>query len=125
MKALAGGIAALGMWLVAGSQPAERISTVPDTRENLYALTLDALADEVRAAPEELNELIAEYCVRCHSEPRMSGNLDLEGFDVAEAHENAQIAERMIVKLRAEMMPPPGGRRGPYTISQAGSAIQS
>jgi len=68
---------------------------------------------DVRSAPlasNDLNEVIEASCVRCHSERRMTGNLSLEGFDVGAAHEQAQIAERVIRKLRTGMMPPPGAR---------------
>ena len=44
----------------------------------------------------------------------MSGNLSLEDFDVSAAAQSAQTAdtaEKMIRKLRAKMMPPPGARR--------------
>lgn len=59
----------------------------------------------------ESNEVIEQYCTRCHSEQRQRGGLVLEGFDVENASEHADIAERMIKKLRAGMMPPAGARR--------------
>ena len=37
--------------------------------------------------------------------------LSLEGFDVSAAGDHAEVAEKMIRKLRAGMMPPPGTRR--------------
>ena len=52
-----------------------------------------------------------QYCTGCHNQRRLLGNLVLEDFDVARAAENADIAERMIRKLRAGMMPPPGASR--------------
>ena len=58
-----------------------------------------------------LNDVIQDTCVRCHNERRLSGNLSLVGFDADEADQNAEIAERMIRKLRAGMMPPVGARR--------------
>ena len=57
------------------------------------------------------NDVIQDTCVRCHNERRLSGNLSLVGFDADEADQNAEIAERMIRKLRAGMMPPVGARR--------------
>ena len=57
------------------------------------------------------NAVIEEYCVRCHSERRLRGNLSLEGFDAAEPHLAGDVAEKIIVKLRAGMMPPPGVSR--------------
>ncbi len=56
-------------------------------------------------------ELVADYCVRCHNERRLLGNLSLEDFDAANPVADAPTAEKMIRKLRAGMMPPPGTRR--------------
>ena len=42
-----------------------------------------------------------------------SGNLSLENFDLATADKNANVAEKVIRKLRAGMMPPPGAPRPP------------
>ena len=64
-------------------------------------------------SPAALTEVVNRYCTRCHNERRLLGNLSLEDFDVTRADENAETAERMIRKLRAGMMPPPGARRPP------------
>ncbi len=55
--------------------------------------------------------VVDRYCTRCHSDRRLTGNLSLEAFDIANAGENGAVAEKMIRKLRAGMMPPPGARR--------------
>jgi len=65
------------------------------------------------------NETIAQYCTRCHSEQRQRGGLVLEGFDVEDATEHADIAERVIKKLRAGMMPPAGARRPEEAVLDA------
>jgi mono/diheme cytochrome c family protein len=65
------------------------------------------------ALDQALNDVVDEYCVRCHSERRLTGNLSLEDFDVASPQDKAQIAERVIHKVRAGMMPPVGARRPP------------
>ncbi len=57
------------------------------------------------------NDLIDRYCVRCHSDRRLSGNLTLELFDAEAPAQMGEVAEKMIVKLRAGMMPPPGAAR--------------
>jgi len=74
--------------------------------------TEEARLSEMRlgdAASE--NELIDQYCVRCHSDRRLQGNLSLEGFDAGDPVADPELTEKMVVKLRAEMMPPPGSRR--------------
>ncbi|MDE0897474.1 MAG: DUF1592 domain-containing protein [Longimicrobiales bacterium] len=65
------------------------------------------------ALDETLNEVIEEYCVRCHNERRLRGDLSLEGFDVGSPQGDAEVAEKIIHKLRAGMMPPAGVRRPP------------
>ena len=57
------------------------------------------------------NEVVQEYCIRCHSERRQVGGLVLEGFDLADAGQHRPTIEKMIRKLRAGMMPPKGVRR--------------
>ena len=53
------------------------------------------------------NALIRRYCVGCHSDTRKTGGLSLATFDVTRAAENADVAEKMIRKLHAGLMPPP------------------
>jgi hypothetical protein len=61
--------------------------------------------------PAAENELLEQYCVRCHSDRRLQGNLSLEDFDITSPLSDPELAEKLVVKLRAEMMPPPGSRR--------------
>ena len=65
------------------------------------------------AAATNHNAVIKRYCIGCHNEKRKdnSGGLALETFDVAKAADHAAVAEKMIVKLQAGMMPPPGASR--------------
>jgi hypothetical protein len=57
------------------------------------------------------NQLVAQYCAVCHSERGKAGGLSLAGFDASTIDTRAEVAEKMIRKLRAGMMPPPGARR--------------
>ncbi len=52
--------------------------------------------------------VVQRVCVICHNDRALTGSLSLAAFDVAKASENAETAEKMIRKLRAGMMPPPG-----------------
>ena len=54
------------------------------------------------------NEIVEQFCLRCHSARRQVGGLVLEGFDIAEAAQRRPTIEKMIRKLRAGMMPPAG-----------------
>jgi hypothetical protein len=60
------------------------------------------------AAPAELNGLIETYCGDCHNDQLKRGNVSFDHFDIAKAGDNADLTEKMIRKLQAGMMPPPG-----------------
>jgi hypothetical protein len=78
---------------------------VPDARSH------PAAADKPEWSTVTDSALLDEYCVRCHNDRRLRGNLSLEGFDPTRPHEWPAVAEKMILKLRAGMMPPPGTDR--------------
>ena len=66
------------------------------------------------AHAETLTKTVQVYCQGCHNDRRPTGNLSLEGFDVQAAGRDADTiekSEKMIRKLRAKMMPPPGTPR--------------
>ncbi len=63
-------------------------------------------------SPEALTAVVRKTCAEsCHNNERKRGDLSLEKFEVANAARSAETAEKMIVKLRAGMMPPPGRPR--------------
>ena len=77
-------------------------------------------------AAEAQTKLVAQYCTGCHSEKGKAGGLSLVGFDAAKADKNAEVAEKMIRKLRAGMMPPPGARRPePVALSGLVDALET
>jgi len=57
---------------------------------------------------EALTTMVRRSCMVCHNDVARTGNLSLTGYNVAEAASHPEISERMITKLRAGMMPPPG-----------------
>lgn len=63
------------------------------------------------ADPTDENDVIEQYCVRCHSDRRLQGNMSLEEFDIVDPTTDPVLSEKIVLKLRAEMMPPPGARR--------------
>ncbi|MDE3002256.1 MAG: DUF1592 domain-containing protein [Gemmatimonadota bacterium] len=80
--------------------------TVPDTAQTSF----DLVDHSVAATDVDPNAIVSRTCVRCHSDSRLRGNLSLEDFDIGQASANAETIERMIRKVRAGMMPPPGTR---------------
>ena len=59
-------------------------------------------------APEDLTAVVQRYCQVCHNDQLLTGNLSLQGFDVANPVPQAETAEKVIHMLRVGMMPPPG-----------------
>ena len=64
-----------------------------------------------RSTSESAQALIARTCVGCHNDRMRSGNLSLESFDLTTAAQHPDTTEKMIRKLRAGQMPPPGVKR--------------
>ena len=55
-----------------------------------------------------LTAVVQRYCQVCHNDALLTGNLSLAGFDIDDLAARAETVEKMILKLRAGMMPPPG-----------------
>ena len=51
--------------------------------------------------------LIDKYCVSCHSERLKTGGLVLEKVDTNKVGDRAELWEKVVLKLRGGMMPPP------------------
>ena len=72
-----------------------------------------------RASEAALNGVVKEYCAKCHSPTVRRGNLSLAAFDVGTAAGQADVAEKVVAKLRLGMMPPPGSARPAADTLQA------
>src|SRR6266446_2901081 len=57
--------------------------------------------------------LLDQYCVTCHNDKTKRANLTLEKLDLATVGDHAELWEKVVRKLRAGVMPPPGVRRPP------------
>src|SRR5687767_3319954 len=116
-------VACLGLVSVIGAQqPAPKAPAAAPTRPAITkpvashqtptkGTSESAVARSAKA--EDYNGLVKRYCVGCHNDRNKdrAGSLTLASFDIAKAGEHADVAERMIRKLRASMMPPPGAAR--------------
>jgi hypothetical protein len=69
--------------------------------------------------PVAQTALVKQYCTACHNERMKAGRLSLDAFDAAQAPSHAAVAEKMIRKLRAGMMPPAGMKRPDEATLQA------
>ena len=74
----------------------------------------------------EQNALMKQYCVSCHNDRTKAGTMSLQSFDAADVLEHPELAEKMIRKLRAGMMPPAGARRpAPEVLSGLAAALET
>ena len=51
--------------------------------------------------------VLDRYCVTCHNQRLLTGNLALDGVDVAHVGADAAVWEKVLQKLRTQAMPPP------------------
>jgi mono/diheme cytochrome c family protein len=83
------------------------------------------------ASEGEQTALVKQYCATCHNDRNKNnaGGLTLAGFDAAKVGHDAlgaEVAEKMIRKLRSGMMPPPNARRPePAVLSSFAASMES
>jgi hypothetical protein len=75
-----------------------------------------AVAAGCQPSPEEQaarfsDEVVERYCLDCHDYAGQEAGLSLEGLDLVNVAEHADIFEKVATKLRGRQMPPPGGAR--------------
>ena len=62
-------------------------------------------------AEQTTRAVVDQYCVTCHSTRLRTAGLDLESLNLTTPGANAEVWEKVIAKLRAGSMPPPGRPR--------------
>ena len=70
-----------------------------------------AVQKPVEPGPAAQAELVQTYCGTCHGDKTRSGGLSLERSDLVDVPKGADTWEKVIRKVRAGMMPPPGAPR--------------
>jgi mono/diheme cytochrome c family protein len=55
--------------------------------------------------------IVDQYCVTCHNTRAKTGNLMLDQLDMTKLGSHAEIAEKVVRKLRAGLMPPANMKR--------------
>lgn len=73
------------------------------------------------ASATAARELLDRYCVTCHSDRLETAGLSLQQIDVANAHEGAEVWEKVIRKLRTGTMPP--ATRPQPTAAESGTLV--
>jgi hypothetical protein len=69
--------------------------------------------------------ILDKYCVTCHNQKLKTGGLILDSIDLGDIPAQVQIWEKVVRKLRARLMPPPGmPRPGEATYQQLTSWLE-
>jgi len=95
-------VAVGGLGLAAQTRTTPRVAGAPTM-----------IASHRSMSPDSQKALINEYCIGCHDDDGKAGGLSLTDFEPEHADKQAAVAEKMIRKLRAGMMPPPAARTRP------------
>ena len=70
--------------------------------------------------------LLSQYCAGCHNDRLKSGGMSLTKLDLQHPSQTAELAEKVIRKLRVGLMPPPGlPRPDAATIKAFASSLES
>ena len=66
---------------------------------------------DLPATHQEQRALLDRYCVTCHNERLLAGDLALDSLDVADVARDSEVWETVVRKLRGGVMPPVGRPR--------------
>ena len=64
-------------------------------------------------------ETLRRYCITCHNDRLRTGGFSLEGQDLTDVGANPALWEKVVRKLRARAMPPPGAPRSDESTYEA------
>jgi hypothetical protein len=74
----------------------------------LIAIVFPVSAYAQASQPPRHRAVLDQYCVTCHNDRAKTANLSLQNLDLTTAGDNPQMWERVVRKMRAGVMPPPG-----------------
>src|SRR5262245_20587668 len=118
-KLLFGGMT-LAFAIGLGAQTRSTAPAAPRTQANTTASpATPAKPAPTAASAATQRALLDQYCVTCHNDRIKRANLTLEKLDLTTAGDHADLWEKVIRKLRAGVMPPPGVRRPPLAEYEA------
>ena len=66
---------------------------------------------QAKAQPATQRALLDQYCVTCHNARLRTAGLELDTADLGDVAGGAEVWEKVVRKLRADAMPPPGRPR--------------
>ena len=90
----------------APAQPAVQAATQPPATSSASGATAEPSSPPASDA-STWRAVLDRYCVTCHNERLLTGNLALDGIDVEHVGADAEVWEKVLQKLRTQAMPPP------------------
>jgi hypothetical protein len=118
------GVAAFGVAVAAFGQAANT-STASRQQAGTPPMAVSHAAGAMSADAQ--NKLVSSNCSTCHDDEAKTGGLSLASFDAAKIEQTPEVAEKMIRKLRAGMMPPPTVKDRPdsATLTAFAAALEA
>jgi hypothetical protein len=99
-------IASLNGAAPAGARPQAKPASVATAR--VAPVAAHETTEISGVSTTQARALLDRYCVTCHSDRVKTANLSLQSLDIAQVADHAEAWEKVIRKLRAGVMPPPG-----------------
>ena len=65
----------------------------------------------VPAVQAQSRKVLDTYCVTCHNSKVRTAGIAFDGMSLDDVHQNADVWEKALRKLRGRQMPPPGNRQ--------------
>jgi hypothetical protein len=84
-----------------------------------FATVTSAQAPSGPLSPSSEHALVNQYCAGCHNDKLKSGGMALTKLDIEHPSQSAELAEKVIRKVRVGLMPPPGMTRPDATTIKA------
>jgi mono/diheme cytochrome c family protein len=103
--------AAVGLLAVVSLRAGDQPPIAPPGASPQAPSTASAAAD-----PAAVRATLDRYCVTCHSQRLKTGGFALEGLDLSDVPAHPEAWEKVVRKLRAREMPPPGVPRPDATV---------
>src|SRR5206468_2108535 len=86
---------------------------------SLAGAVLPATPGGAPARAAETAAVLNQYCVTCHNERTMTANLAIDRLNPERVQQNPAAWEKVVRKLRAGAMPPPGSPRPAPEVYEA------
>ena len=97
--------------LAAGAAHAQGTAKAPAAAQPAANAPAAQPAANPPAADKPLENLVDDFCSKCHNTTDWAGNVAMDSMDLAHPGEDAEIWEKAIAKLTGRLMPPAGQKQ--------------